>query len=380
VTHTEILAYIFIISTMIPVTSYILFPLLLAIGAMFVKTKKPVKSDYPLVTLLISCHNEKEVIKKKLINSLDIVYPKGKLQILVIDDASNDGSKDIVKKFGDQGIELYESKKRGGKNVALNDCWSEIKGEIVVFSDANSMYDAHAVRKLVEAFWDPTVGCACGELQYTSKSSSSASSGEGLYWKYEQFLKITESRLGQLLVSNGAIFSIRKELFQELHPQVANDFQIPSNVSAQGYKIIYVKEAIATENITSNMNEEYQRKARIVARGFQGFREFYKEWNSLRFILFVQLKLARWLMAPIQLSIYITNTLLLENQIFQLLFVMQTTFYLLAILGYRFPNLKPGFLTIPTYFCLVNFAAMVGFYRFIRGTQKAFWTSPNSTR
>ncbi len=193
-------------------------------------------------------------------------FPKASYQILVASDGSVDSTNDIVREYEGKNVVLKAFDKREGKSSTLNRAVLGLEEDILVFSDANAFYREDAVKRLIEAFKDPHVGCVVGRLIYMDNDSY-VGKGEGLYWRYESYLNQLESRLGSVLVGTGTIFAIRRELFRPVMKDVANDFQLPAEVASQGYDVVYEREAIAYERSTYFCTEEFSRKKRIIVRG-----------------------------------------------------------------------------------------------------------------
>jgi len=374
------LAACFFAAFAVPAYSYFVFPAMLYVLARLRATPFQHGLEHePPVTLLISAYNEAGVIASKIENSLALDYPKEKLQILVLDDGSTDETAAIVAEFVGRGITHVRVEGRGGKNAAINEGWPLVSGEITIFSDANSLYEPDAVRKLVAWFADDRIGCVCGELRYISADTGSAL-GENLYWRYEQYLKRLQSTMGEVLVLNGSIFAIRSALFQPLHPKIANDFQTPVFVSAQGKAIVYEPAAVAVEKVAESAGDEFGRKARIIARGFEGFFYYLPTFRGIRLFQFISQKFLRWMVWLAMLCMLATNVLLWDQPMFRLLLGGQIAFYTLALLGPLLNRVRVPGISIPYYFCIINLGALVGFWRYISRRQKASWEPPASAR
>lgn len=374
------LAGLFALAFAVPAYSYFVFPaVLFVLARLRAKDFQQSGSHEPTVSLLISAYNEATVIEEKIKNSLVLDYPAGKLQILVLDDGSTDGTDEIAGRFAGEGVVHCRIDGRGGKNVAINEAWPQVTGEIAVFSDANSLYERDAIRRLAGHFADGRIGCVCGELRYISLESGSAL-GENLYWKYEQYLKKLQSTMGEVLVLNGSIFAIRSALFQPLHPKIANDFQTPVFVAAQDFSIVYEPGAVALEKVAESAGDEFGRKARIIARGFEGFFYYLTRFRGMRLFQFVSQKFLRWNVWLAMLVMLATNALLLDHLLFRMLLGAQLGFYALAALGPLLNRVKLPGIGIPYYFCLINLGALVGFWRFVSRRQKANWEPPISAR
>lgn len=371
---------LFALGFLIPFYTYFVFPALVALITCLRSRSFVSDADFsPAVTLLISAYNEAGVIERKLANTLALEYPADKLRVMVLDDGSTDGTGAIVQAFTASGIEFHRFEGRVGKNEALNRAFPLVRSEIVVFSDANALYEPQAIRRLVAHFADARIGCVCGELRYVSAETGSAL-GEDLYWKYEQFIKRVQSRMGEVLVLNGSIFAIRRNLFRPLQPKVANDFQIPIAVASQGYAIVYEPEAVAVEKVAANAEDEFARKARIVARGFEGFFRELGNLRGFRLFQFISQKFLRWNVWAGQILMLVSSAALLHLPLFRWLFGAQVVFYLLACLGPLINRLRVPGLAIPYYFCIINAAAIIGLWRYLTGKQRATWEPPVSAR
>ena len=222
----------------------------------------------PSVSLLISCYNEEAIIRQKLENALQLNYPAGKMQIVVISDGSTDRTDDIVAEFQQSGIRLVRQEGRLGKTCGLNLAMTKIDSDIVVFSDANAMYHQDAIVRLVENFNDPSVGYVVGEARYVNTSTSSASTSENTYWQYEIMIKKMESKVHSVVGGDGAIYATRRELYEPLEQTDINDFVNPLQIIAKGYRGVYEPAAICYEDPAGDFAREFKRKTRIVNRSF----------------------------------------------------------------------------------------------------------------
>lgn len=367
---------------------YLGYPLTILMLAKLSKKSPVNKKDFtPLVSLIIPAYNEEKVIREKLKNSLSLNYPQDKLEIIVISDCSTDETDEIVNEFIPQGVNLIVQEERVGKIPALNKAVSQAEGEIIVFSDANSIYEKEAIRKLVRNFNDGRVGCVCGELKYITQntSSSSAQLGENLYWRYEKFLKTKESQLHSLLIVNGSIYAIRKELFLPIDESLADDFVSPMQIAAKRWSVVYEPEAVAVEKASFLMKEQFKQKSRIIAQGYKATLKLSKVIFSsgwLRIFEFLFHKLLRWLVPLFLVSIFVSNLFLLNYQFYQIVFIMQLIFYLFALIGRVLQKQKKwmGIFYVAFYFCMVNFASVVGLFNFLTNREKRIWEKAESTR
>lgn len=370
---------LFWVSAGLLVYTYFAYPGLLWLFTVGRKVSRPdVPVEWPAVSVIIAAYSEVLVIRDKLENALSLDYPEERLQIIVVSDCSDDGTDEIVKEFAERGVVLERTTNRSGKTVAQNTGVKSADGDILVFSDANSMYDPSALRELVRALEDHSVGCVCGELTYLNPEDRSAGRGEGLYWRYEQFLKRRESILSSLVGANGAIYAMRKELFEDLTADMISDLVMPLRVWRRGTRVTYVPEALAYENTTHSFAEEFRRRKRIIARSLNGLMSQIAVLNPLNGMFALQVfshKVLRWAVPFILLAAFVSSGLRLEEPLYATLFGIQAGFYALALLGAVVPDriARFSFLYVATYFCAVNLGAFFGVLSFFSGSRYAVW-------
>lgn len=339
----------------------------------------------PPLTLLISAFNEADVIADKIRNSLALDYPSGKLEIIVISDASDDGTDAVVQGFAPQGVRLLRMHDRGGKTLGLNAGVKAATGEIVVFSDANAMYLPDAIRKMVRNFADPEVGAVVGESTYAD-ADGGAQKSESLYWKYETGIKRLETQIGSVVGGDGAIYAIRRSLYREMRADALSDFVNPMQIVMSGHRCIYEPEARSVEEAAEGFDKEFRRKVRIVNRAWRATWTLPALLNPLRFGWFslqlVSHKLLRWLM-PLFLAAFLAVNAMLIGQggLYAAIFVVQAALYALAALGYfmRRQSSMPRAISIPFYFCLVNIASARGIIEAYRGRTYTTWNTPRTS-
>lgn len=374
------LQIIFGLSLLAIALTYFGYPLLLVTRNAFRPHQRSVDGHEPTVSLLISAYNEATVIRQKLQNSLSLDYPHEKLEVVVMSDGSDDDTDSIVREFAAEGVRLYRQEPRQGKSAALTRFVPRAQGDVIVFSDANSMYEPDALRKLVRHFRAPDVGYVVGRQDYYVPTNGSPTTSEGVYWKYEQFLKRQESRASSVVGGDGAIYAIRKELFQPLRADDVSDFVNPLQIVAMGYRGVYEPDAVCYEEPTDSIAGEFRRKVRIVNSSMQGlFRvpSVMKPWRVGWFAVQVLLhKFLRWLVPVFLLAMLVTAAAMVwidaQPAILAVL-VLQVAFYGLALLG-TIPVLRrlPLF-SIPVYFCTVNLAAGWGLMTAVFGRRFAIW-------
>ena len=335
----------------------------------------------PSACLIISAFNEENVIRQKIENSLALERV-GPLTIIVASDGSNDRTVSIAREYQDHGVHVHDSPLRKGKNATLNDVVRGITEDIIVFTDANSLLSRDAIVRLAARFSDPTVGCVVGELKYADDTTS-VGEGENLYWRYESRIKLWESQLGSVLVANGSIFAIRRPLFRDCFPDLANDLQTPFDVANQGYGTVYEPRAVAVERTAELWEEEFGRKVRIVLQGLTGFARLSSRMHGVRLWQFVSHKLIRWWVgASLVVTLIATAMLARDNPWFSAFLALQLACYTLAFGGWlmRRSEKMPRALQVPFYFAMVNGAALVAMGRYVAGSRQVVWEKAESTR
>ena len=356
---------------------YFGYPLSLRPLAAFGRPHKT-SDQSPSVTLVISAFNEESVIGEKLENSLTLDYPADRLEIMVISDASEDATDDVVASYQDRGVVLCRQQPRRGKSAGLTQFVPEARGEIVVFSDANSLYEPDAIRKLVRHFADPRVGFVVGHQRYFDEDSAACQS-ESLYWRYETWLKIQESRISSPVCGDGAIFAIRAELFEPLRDDDINDTLIPLRIVARGYRGVFDEEAVCYERTAEDFHGEFRRRARIVNRALGAVLRVPRTLNPFRvgvfaYQLFVH-KVLRWFVPFFLLAMLASSAWLAAcgSGTYLLLLVLQLLFYATALLGVvpGIRSLKPVYIT--SYFCVSNAAAALGVVRLLFAGRVVTW-------
>jgi biofilm PGA synthesis N-glycosyltransferase PgaC len=300
---------------------------------------KPVhKSNHePAVSLIVVAYNEKSNIRRKIENCLSLDYPRDRMEILVSLDGPTDGTEVLMFKLASQGVRLIYSPNHKGKAAAINSAVEKARGEILVFVDARQTLDRSAVRELVSNFTDPEVGAASGELVLVDGQNREASDGVGLYWRYEKFIRASESSVHSVIGVTGAIHAIRKSLFCELSENtILDDVAIPMAVVLAGRRVIFDSSARAFDRVAPDPETEYRRKVRTLAGNFQLLAimpRLLLPWKNPVFFQFYSHKIAR-LFAPYGLILmYAANVFLLRNP-YGIFLALQTLWYACALLGY----------------------------------------------
>jgi cellulose synthase/poly-beta-1,6-N-acetylglucosamine synthase-like glycosyltransferase len=334
--------------------------------------------DLPHVTVLIAAHNEAAQIAATVRNKLEQDYPPDKLEVVVISDGSVDGTDDLVRAVGSGQVTLLRQEPRRGKTLALNRGVEAAQGEILVFSDANSVYASETVRRLTAAFEDPTVGYATGQLIYQDPGQTAVGSGSGMYIRYENWLRRLETAAGSVVGVNGGVDAVRKRLYRPMRADHLPDFILPLRVVEQGYRVVYCDDAVSHEEALGHQDAEYRMRVRVSLRALHALSEMKHLLNPRYGRFAIQLlvhKVLRYLLfVPLALA-FAANLLLIGSKPYAILFWIQLAAYSLAAVGWlsggriRF---KPVF--VPFYFCLINFAAGAALVRFLRGERQVLWT------
>lgn len=360
---------------------YVLFPAAVFIRGRLRPSHYKVADITPTVSLIIAARNEEEIIGAKLDNSLALEYPIENLEIIVASDGSTDRTNVIVTRYADSGVALIPLPPVG-KAEALNTAVATAKSEILVFSDANSMYSPDAIRKLVRPFADQHVGGVAGNQRYFSTDADGLTSdGESRYWRFDQKLKMYESAAGSAVSATGAIYAIRQQFFQQVPEGVTDDFFISTGTIAQGFRLVFTADAIAYEPVAPSSSREFGRKVRVITRGFQSVWKRRNLLNPLRHgayaIQLLSHKLMRRLVVFPLIVLLIATPLLWSTGLFyKLAFLGQFGFYLMAVLGFftsgRGLRVSKIF-SLPFYFCMVNLACLAATINVVRGHRIIHW-------
>lgn len=376
-------ALLFWIAVFLIVYTYVGFPLTIILRGLI--WGRPYKhgdlSVLPTVSIVIAAYNEAKTISEKLDNLVSLDYPEDTLEIVIASDGSTDGTESIVERYKDRGVKLLVLP-RSGKAVALNTAVAAASGEILVFSDANSIYKSDAIQELVKPFADPGIGGVAGNQIY-KRNTVAGSSGEGerAYWNFDRMLKQFQGKAGNTLAATGAIYAIRRSLFRPIPDGVSDDFVTSTSVIAQGYRLVFSPEAVAYEPVASTSTAEFGRKVRVIVRSWRAFIFMKELLNPFRHGFYaVQLfshKILRYLVVIPLIVLFLVSPFLWKVSLFyQLATITQIMFYACAGAGYFLDRTRSGpmkLLTIPFYFCMVNIASLVAIVKVLSGSQIKHW-------
>lgn len=339
--------------------------------------------ELPTVSLLVAAYNEEELIVEKVKNTLALNYPKDKIQFIFTTDGSSDSTPDQVRQFPE--VTLLHIDAREGKMAAIKRAIPFIKGEIAVFTDANTFLNKDAILELVKHYQNPKVGAVAGEKRILVPETADASSaGEGFYWKYESLLKKWDYALYSGVGAAGELFSIRTELYQPVESDtIIDDHMIAMRIAEKGYIIAYEPNAYALETASADVKEELKRKIRIAAGGMQSILRLKKSANPFHNPIFtfqyLSHRVLRWTITPFLLILaFVLNGIIAVQTgelFYQVLFGLQVLFYLLSLVGLYFENrnIRIKALFIPYYFCVMNYAVIAGIIRYFKKNQSAAW-------
>jgi cellulose synthase/poly-beta-1,6-N-acetylglucosamine synthase-like glycosyltransferase len=337
------------------------------------------KIGFPLVSILVAAHNEQNVIETKILNLLASDYPRERLEILIGSDGSSDRTEEIVGKYEALGVGLVSFPQQLGKSAMQNGLVAKASGEILVFTDADCTCDRSAVGLLAQDFADPEVGLVTAAPRYINESETAITKNESVYLRYESWLREEESRHGLLAMASGSLFAMRRSLWHPLARDLGDDFELPLRVAQAGMLNVLESRAVTTTLLTQkDARSVFNLKTRIVSKDFKALLAYRSVLNPLAHpaiatSLFSH-KLLRWL-APYFLLGMLFSSAFLNAPVYRVLFWLQLSFCLLALLGYVFRGKRLVFpWSVPTSFCVVNLAALVGVWMSLTGHKSGRWT------
>lgn len=364
--------------------TYIGFPLAVIARARI--TPRPAQNAdmTPSLSILIAAHNEVAVISDRLQNIGSTDYPRDRIEIIVASDGSDDGTSDVVAERAaqDPSIRLLKLP-RAGKPAALNAAAAVARGELLVFTDANSQFAADALRVLVRAFADRSVGCVAGDQVYTHDGDGT---GERGYWALDRWLKKAESTAGSAVSATGAIYAIRRHLYADIPDGVTDDFAISTGVVLRGYRLIFAPGAVAYERVVAGHAEQYARRVRIATGGFHALALRRALLNPFRFgfyaIELLSHKLLRRLIGLPLVGLLAASITLRRRPPYAVAAATQSLFYSVALAGVLTTRTRLGrlrILNLPAFFCMSHIASLHGLLNLIRGARISTWSSIRET-
>ena len=335
-------------------------------------------ADLPSVTVVIAAFNEAKHIAATVRNKLEQDYPADRLDVIVISDGSTDGTDDIVSSLGDPRVTLLRQEPRQGKTLALNRGVAAARGDIIVFSDANSRYEPSAVRALAHALDDPRVGYVTGRLIYENPDDGATGGGSGLYMRYENWLRRLETRVSSVVGVNGGVDAVRKTLYTPMRADHLPDFVLPLRVVAQGLRVVYCAGAVAREAALGRHTDEFRMRVRVSLRAFHALAAMrallHPRHGLFAFQLLVH-KVLRYLLFIPLAGALVCSAVLAGTPLYAALFALQFTAYTLAAIGWLSGGrIRLRVVFVPFYFSLINLAAGAALIGFLRGERQVTWT------
>lgn len=371
---------IFWLSALCVMYIYIGYPLLLRYLPKRLSRSQVLAEELPKVTVIIPAFNESMAIRQTIENKLGQDYPLDKLEVIVVSDESEDGTDEIVQEITlkHPNVRLIRQVPRQGKTSGLNLAVPQAKGEIIIFSDANSHYQPGAIRQLVSCFNDPEVGYVTGKMVYVNEEGNVIGDGCSAYMKYENHLRSLESEVSSVVGVDGGIDAIRKFLYQPMNADQLPDFVLPLKVVTQGKRVIYCDKALLNEESLSNSQSEFRMRVRVSLRAYWAMWDMKHLFNPFKYGLFsLQItshKLLRYLaFVPLFLALVANGMITGEGWFYQLTFIVQILFYSAAAFVSLNDGTRNKWLALANYFCLINIASAMAFIKFIKGEKIVIW-------
>jgi cellulose synthase/poly-beta-1,6-N-acetylglucosamine synthase-like glycosyltransferase len=331
--------------------------------------------------VIIAAYNEEQVIARKLDSLVALDYPREQLEILVASDGSEDATNEIVERYATQGVRLL-ALPRGGKASALNRAANEARGDVLVFTDANSIFEPGAVRALVRPLADSSVGAVAGDQRYVEPDvPTGTAEGERRYWDLDRLFKVQASRAGSAIGATGAIYAMRRELFEPLLPDVNDDLLNSLRVIVAGRRVVFAPDATAFEEVAPTTEQEFSRKVRVMVRGLRCVWVMRAALDPRRtgfyaLHLFSQKILLRTAVVPLGVLAATSASLWRRGPFYKLVTVAQAALYGAGGAGIALAGRPVGrrrWLALPGYFTLVNAASAVALWKLARREGSGLW-------
>lgn len=359
--------------------TFLMYPLLLRIIASFRPKRFPSPGFQPTISILICAYNEAAVISRKLDQTLELDYPKDKVEIVVVSDGSTDETENIVRNYDATNVRLLRTTERLGKTNAQNEAATSCVGEVIIFSDATTVYHSQALNKLVAHYADPRVGAVSGRYQYFDESGASPTgTGSIAFWNFENFIKLSQSRIATITGCCGCIYSIRRSAYTVLSPEIISDLVQPLHVIRKGLLVLFEPDAMAYETTTVSSRQELKMRIRVITRAIRGLQSVPDLLNPLRrpwiTLQLVSHKISRWLV-PLYISgIFVSTAILIDHPAMGVFFLLQLCFYGTALISLVLPLHRHfKLLGLPLYICTMNTAALLAIIQSIRGRRYVVW-------
>jgi len=372
---------IFWVASMSIGMTYLGFPVLTILRARLVRRPYAIADITPAVSVIIAAHNEEAVIGPRIENLLALDYPVDRIEVVIVSDGSTDGTDAIVASFAERGITLV-APGRVGKGAALGLGVAASSGEILVFSDANSTYRPDAIRALVRPFADPAVGGVAGNQVYSDGGEIDGTATiERGYWDFDRRIKRAQSESGSVTSGTGAIYAIRRAIFEPIPEGVTDDMLNTTRVVDHGLRLVFAEDAVAFEPVAPSNELEFGRKVRIMTRSFRCLIVMRRLFDPRRtgtyaFQLLWHKVLLRTAVLPLIALAVVSPLLWQRGRVYRLATVGQAVSYLLAGAGLAFarhPRGRSKALAVPAYFTMVNVASLLALRNLVRGARIDRW-------
>lgn len=353
----------------------------LAIALSRIRPRKPLQAPItPSVSAIITAYNEEKDIAQKILNVLALDYPGQQIDVIVASDASSDDTDRIVRELDIRNVRLLRVEGRQGKTACQNAAAAAASGEILLFTDATTRLEAHALRAMARNFHDPAVGCVAGRLAYVAQQDDATGRGGTSYWNYEIMLRMAESHLGSLIGVSGCLYAVRRDAYREIAPELISDFVVAMVVREQGLRTVLEPDAMCYEQTLDHPDRELAMRVRVGMRSLSALASQKRFLNPFRFGAFAwQLwshKLLRYLSPVFWMLALLANLALALQGRYLWLLALQLLLLFSGLLGFTSLRLagKSRLLAKPYYFLLTNLASAVSLFRFLRGERIVTWT------
>ena len=370
----------FWLSSILILYIYVGYPILLKFLPKRVSAQVSEENISPSITVIIPAFNEAASIESTIKNKLEQHYPAELIQVIVISDESEDATDEIVNQIAlnDHRVSLIRQSPRQGKTAGLNLAIPQAKGEIIIFSDANSHYHPDAIQQLVNCFKDDSVGYVTGKMVYVNTDGSLNGDGCSAYMKYENYMRALETQTSSIVGVDGGIDAIRKSLYQPMNADQLPDFVLPLKVITQGKRVVYCETALLNEESLSSSQKEFRMRVRVSLRAYWAMYDMKHLFNPSEYGLFtlqlISHKLLRYLAFIPLIMAFVANGLITGDSVFySTTFLLQIIFYGAAAFVALNDGTKNKFLGLAHYFCLINIASAMAFFKFVKGEKIVLW-------
>jgi len=373
-----LIAALFWVSVFIVAYTYAGHPTLLYLVSR-IRPRQWVRGDVDLsVAVFVSAFNEAENIGAKIKNLLEQDYPAERFTVIVANDGSSDQTASIVRSFNDPRIVLYDFEKNRGKAAMQNEIVPTLRNDIIIFTDATSVWQKDCVTNIVRDFHDSDVGCVAVDLCFVSELNGIVERGQGAYWKYERFLRSCGALAGTNIVASGTTYAIRVPLFNPIRPDVGEDLSNPLYIAMTGKRVIFDRDIVVEEESTTTHASEVRMRTRIAVRNVTGLMSYIKflrpKYGFAAYQLLIHKYARVFCWFPMIVAV-VTNYMLRQEQPYREFLILQAALYVLAFIGYL--SARAGTQSrvtyIPYYFVLLNYTCMIGLIQYAKGVRRATW-------